>query len=154
VVLVPPFEASTEQARGLLPPTVPHTDAAANAGRAALLVAALIRTPEQLFAATEDRLHQQYRAPAMPASAALVQALRSAGLPAVISGAGPTVLVLAADDEQIRRTVQAAPQDWRALPLPVRARGAAVVPGASGVASEAAGNTPGPLDVAGKERTV
>jgi homoserine kinase len=150
VVLIPPFEASTEQARGLLPATVPHADAAANAGRAALLVAALSGAPEHLFAATEDRLHQQYRAPAMPASAALVQALRSAGLPAVISGAGPTVLVLAANESEIQRVVSATPQGWRALPLPVRAGGAVAVPAGSG----AAGNTPGALDVAASEPTV
>ena len=65
VVLVPPFTASTEIARGLLPATVPHADAAFAAGRAALLVAALTGTPQALFDATEDRLHQAYRAPAM-----------------------------------------------------------------------------------------
>ncbi len=45
--------------------------------------------------ATEDRLHQQYRRPAYPRSADLVAKLRSAGIPATISGAGPTVLALA-----------------------------------------------------------
>ncbi len=35
---------------------------------------------------------QEYRAPAMPESAALVERLRADGIPAVISGAGPTVL--------------------------------------------------------------
>ena len=49
--------------------TVPHADAAFAAGRAALLVAALTGTPQALFDATEDRLHQSYRAPAMPDSA-------------------------------------------------------------------------------------
>ena len=47
---------------------VPHHDAAFNVGRAALLVAALAGRPERLFAATEDRLHQGYRAPCMPAA--------------------------------------------------------------------------------------
>ena len=98
MALVPPFTASTELARGLLPDTVPHRDAAFTAGRAALLVTALTGSPEHLFAATEDRLHQHYRATAMPQSAALVAQLRSAGHAAVISGAGPTVLVLARGD--------------------------------------------------------
>ena len=75
-------------------PTVPHADAAANAGRAALLVAALGGQPEQLLRATEDFLHQDYRRPAMPESLALVDRLRADGHAAVVSGAGPTVLVL------------------------------------------------------------
>ena len=90
---MPPVGVETSVARGLLPATVPHGDAAANAGRAALLVAALGRQPELLLAATEDRLHQDYREPAMPDSLRLVRALRADGLPAVVSGAGPTVLV-------------------------------------------------------------
>jgi homoserine kinase len=85
---------ATSTARGLLPAQVPHADAAFNAGRAALLVAALTERPDLLLAATDDRLHQPQRAAAMPASAALVARLRARGLPAVISGAGPTVLVL------------------------------------------------------------
>ncbi|MEU4294125.1 homoserine kinase [Kribbella sp. NPDC026596] len=94
VVYVPDNRVLTKQARGLLPNAVPHADAAANAGRAALLVAALTGRPELLMTATEDRLHQDYREPAMPESLALVHKLRGSGLPAVVSGAGPTVLVL------------------------------------------------------------
>ena len=98
VVYVPPDPVSTEVARGLLPATVPHADAAADAGRTALLVAALGGAPEHLLAATRDYLHQDYRRPAMPASLNLVDALRADGLAAVVSGAGPTVLVLADAD--------------------------------------------------------
>ncbi|GAA2110746.1 homoserine kinase [Actinomadura alba] len=94
IAFVPDQRLATERARGLLPDVVPHADAAANAGRAALLIAALTRGlgPETLLDATADRLHQNYRAPAMPESAALVKNLRDAGVAAVISGAGPTVL--------------------------------------------------------------
>ncbi|WP_106397714.1 homoserine kinase [Actinocorallia populi] len=93
-VFVPEQRLATEQARGLLPETVSHHDAAANSGRAALLIAALTSKLgyDVLLDATEDRLHQSYRAPAMPGSAALVERLRQAGVPAVVSGAGPTVL--------------------------------------------------------------
>lgn len=92
---VPPDPLSTEVARGLLPETVPHADAAADAGRAALLVAALGGAPEHLLTATRDFLHQEQRRPAMPESLDLVDRLRAAGHAAVVSGAGPTVLVLA-----------------------------------------------------------
>ncbi|ROO89875.1 homoserine kinase [Actinocorallia herbida] len=93
-VFVPDQRLATERARGLLPETVSHADAAANSARAALLIAALTSKLgyDVLLDATEDRLHQSYRAPAMPGSAALVERLRRAGVPAVISGAGPTVL--------------------------------------------------------------
>lgn len=92
VVFVPPTPVSTEVARGLLPADVPHADAAADAGRTALLVAALAGQPEQLWRGTRDYLHQGYRRPAMPDSLALVDALRADGVPATVSGAGPTVL--------------------------------------------------------------
>jgi homoserine kinase len=113
VAFVPAFEVSTAKARGLLPATVPHADAAANAGRAALFVEALTRRPDLLLPATEDRLHQRYREPAMPESAALVDKLRSAGVPAVVSGAGPTVLALAGPDTAEEVTAGAG-QGWRA----------------------------------------
>jgi homoserine kinase len=97
VVYVPAARGLTAHARAALPSVVPHQDAAANAGRAGLLVYALTQAPELLFAATEDRLHQDYRAPGMPETAALVRKLRADGIAAVVSGAGPSVLVLAAD---------------------------------------------------------
>lgn len=124
VVLVPPFQASTERARGLLPAQVPHADAAFAAGRAALLVAALTGTPQALFDATEDRLHQAYREPAMPDSYALVTALRSDGYAAVISGAGPAVLVLARGEVEAEAVAARTPRGWRSLRLPVDAHGA------------------------------
>lgn len=93
-VLVPTERLPTSRARAVLPRTVAHADAAFNAGRAGLLVLALSTRPDLLLPATEDRLHQAQRADAMMATAALVDRLRQAGAPAVISGAGPTVLVL------------------------------------------------------------
>ncbi len=105
VVCVAPAQIRTEVARRLLPDLVPHRDAAANAGRSALLVAALTQLPAglpgtapetagALLAATRDWLHQDYRAPAMPETSALVSRLREAGIAAVVSGAGPSVLAL------------------------------------------------------------
>lgn len=93
-VLVPDVRGLTAEARAALPAVVPHADAARNAGRAALLVHALTAAPELLFSATEDRLHQDYRAPGMPATAAVLAGLRAAGVAAVVSGAGPTILAL------------------------------------------------------------
>lgn len=132
VVLIPPFEASTELARGLLPSTVPHADAAFAAGRAALLVAALTGTAQALLDATEDRLHQDYRRPAMPDTLTLVDTLRTEGLPAVVSGAGPTVLVLARGDVEVGAVRDRTPSDWAFLRAPVDVTGARMIGGATG----------------------
>ncbi len=94
VLLVPAEAVSTRLARGMLPRQVGHEDAAANSARAGLLVVALTGRPELLLPATEDRLHQDFREPVMPASLRLVRRLRADGLAAVVSGAGPSVLVL------------------------------------------------------------
>jgi len=94
VAFIPKGGVSTSKARRLLPESVPHEDAARNAGRAALLVEALEHHPEYLFDATEDLIHQQYRREAMPRSLSLVTKLRSVGFAAFVSGAGPTVLLL------------------------------------------------------------
>ena len=85
---------STRLARSLQPDTVPHKDAIFNLSRASLLIAALLDSPELLFEATEDKLHQTYRASAMPETTELLTVLRRAGHAAVVSGAGPSVLVL------------------------------------------------------------
>lgn len=125
VALVPPEPVSTKLARGLLPASVPHADAAANAGRTALLVAALTSAPEHLHLATRDYLHQAYRRPAMPDSLDLVDALRATGRAAVISGAGPTVVVLCADGDRAA-LARETPSGWRCLPLGVDHHGVRV----------------------------
>jgi homoserine kinase len=127
VLLIPPFEASTKQARGLLPEHVSHGDAAFAAGRAALLIAALTGSPGALFTGTEDRLHQPYRVPAMPESAALMEKLRESGLAAVISGAGPTVLVLARDEVEIESVLAQLPAGWTGQTVDIAGHGAHVV---------------------------
>jgi homoserine kinase len=123
VVFVPRDAVSTETARGLLPSTVSHSDAASNSARSALLIAALTGRPDLLLDATEDRLHQAYRQPAMPQSADLVSRLRAAGHAAVVSGAGPSVLVLSTRASGLDVSAWT-PAGWAALPLDVDPRGA------------------------------
>jgi homoserine kinase len=129
VLLVPADTLATHVARGLLPEVVPHADAAANAARAALLVHALTAAPHRLFEATEDLLHQRQRAAAMPRSLELMNRLRTAGFAAVVSGAGPSLLVLtrrcAADAAAEVAAVAGA--GWTVLPLEVDATGASVL---------------------------
>ncbi len=93
-LFIPETSVATDAARSLLPEVVPHVDAAANSGRAALLVHALASEPDLLYDATSDWLHQGYREPSMPRSYELMKSLRGQGFAAMISGAGPSVLVL------------------------------------------------------------
>jgi homoserine kinase len=115
VVFIPPFQSSTHEARGLLPKSIAHGKAAIAAGRSALLVAALTSAPDVLLPATHDTLHQSYRAPAMPESAALVAKLRKKGHAAVVSGAGPTVLVLANGEDEVEVVGAFVPDGWQVL---------------------------------------
>jgi homoserine kinase len=135
VAFIAPGPVSTKVARGLLPAAVPHADAARNAGRAALLVAALTARPDALLDGTEDRLHQDYRAPAMPHSHDLVTRLRAEGVPAVVSGAGPSVLAFLTENptqDDLKRLDSIAAEtgiDWHISPLVVERQGASVTPG-------------------------
>ncbi|MDP4013277.1 MAG: homoserine kinase [Candidatus Nanopelagicales bacterium] len=97
VVYVPEATCPTTAARAALPGRVPHADAAFNAGRAALVVAAITSDPSLLFPATEDRLHQTYRSASYPEAIQLVGQLRARGVAAFVSGAGPAVLALTTD---------------------------------------------------------
>jgi homoserine kinase len=134
VVCVPSVPLATEAARQALPPAVPYADAAANAARSALLVAALTGAPQVLFEATEDFLHQPYRADLMPETAGLLGALRREGAAAVVSGAGPAVLVLSFDGQPpspgaIGSIAGKAGTPWDVIPLRIDQQGAHVQQG-------------------------
>ncbi|WP_433115158.1 homoserine kinase [Micromonospora sp. CA-246542] len=126
-VFVPSERGLTATARAALPATVPHADAALNAGRAALLVHALTTDPALLMPATVDRLHQDYRAPGMPGTSSLVSALREAGVAAVVSGAGPSVLAFGEPPAGFD-----AGTDWQIWKLPIDVSGARVARGRLG----------------------
>lgn len=121
-VLVPVEQLATSHARGVLPQSVPHRDAARTVGRAALLVHALAGAPELLMSATVDHLHQEQRRDAMPVTLELIDELRADGWPAVVSGAGPTVLVLAPLDPVAGRLF--ASRGWRVVAPSVDRTGA------------------------------
>lgn len=133
VLCVPAEPLATEAARMVLPAAVPHADAAANSARTALLITALTLDASLLLAGTEDFLHQSYRAAARPATAALIGRLRSAGLAAVVSGAGPSVLALTLAGHQpgpddVARIAAQDDTPWRVLPLTVDLAGATAGP--------------------------
>lgn len=114
VVFAPDSQLSTAKARSVLPQQVRLADAAANSARAALLTHAITTAPEHLLAATREWLHQEARRPSYAASMALVDALRARGHAAVISGAGPSVLVLGRRD-RVDDVVAHGGDGWRVL---------------------------------------
>jgi homoserine kinase len=133
VACVAPTALATREARQVLPDLVPHADAAANAARSALLVAGLTLDPAVLFDATEDFLHQRYRAPVMPQTADLLARLRRAGVAAVVSGAGPSILAMTVagqppGPEVVDSIACETGISWHVIPLDVDRQGAAIQP--------------------------
>ncbi len=96
IFAVPPYPVSTPQARQLLPDMVPRHDAVFNAQRVGLWVHAVTQNDWTVLRdASDDRLHQTYRAALNPDMDTLIQkAITSGAYAAVLSGSGPTVLAL------------------------------------------------------------
>lgn len=93
-VAIPAFELATHTAREVLPKTVSLADALFNVAHSSQLTVALCSGEYRyLRHALQDRLHQSYRQPLIPAMGDVFAAALNAGaLGAVISGAGPTLL--------------------------------------------------------------
>ncbi len=127
VAFIPGTELRTTKARKALPDVVPHGDAALNSARAALLARAITDRPDLLMVATEDFLHQEYRRPVMPRSLALVDELRAAGVPAVVSGAGPTVLALTDRTTAADLSAQSR-RGWQIVELEADRQGVEILP--------------------------
>ena len=123
LLLVPDNQLATAKARKLLPESISHQDAVLNSSRTALLVHALAERPDLLFTATQDLLHQSYRAQAMPKTIALVDKLRGAGLAAVVSGAGPSVMVLYSGGEDEIDQLQSIAPGFNAMKLSIAKAG-------------------------------
>ncbi|GDX31924.1 homoserine kinase [Actinomycetes bacterium] len=127
VMAVPETVLPTVEARMLLPNEVAFDDAAFNVARSALLLHALTTAPEHLMEATTDRLHQNLRRSIYGSSLELVAALRDNGVPAVISGAGPSVLALASETN-VDLVAILAGSGWQVRPVTVSGQGARTVP--------------------------
>jgi homoserine kinase len=124
VALVPDdVRVSTRAARAALPTSTSLTDAAFNAGRSALAILALTQRPDLLADALEDRLHQRVRLGLAPEAEELFHALKSNGVPVCVSGSGPALLAFETD----ARPVSEPSEGWRALRLPVHARGVEIL---------------------------
>jgi homoserine kinase len=131
ILAVPVARTNTAASRNGLPATVTHEDAAANAGFAALLGAAIASGDAGLLGdAFHDRLHEQYRVAATPLLRLLQTNTPDGAAGITLSGSGPSVVVWAAPDRaadvaaELERTL---PDDTRVLPLRVAQEGARLV---------------------------
>lgn len=128
IAFIPEKPLATSKARKLLPESIPFADAVRNTANASLMSHALTLRPDLLFTATEDFLHQSFRAEAMPESFALMNKLRGAGIAAFISGAGPTVLALhTADQREVEELKLAGGAHFKAQILEIASRGATLI---------------------------
>ncbi|WP_256756759.1 homoserine kinase [Cohnella sp. WQ 127256] len=96
LVAIPEFELSTKKARNVLPEQISLQDAVFNVTHSSLLTAALAMGRLDLLShAMRDRLHQPYRAKLIPGMEKILrEATEHGALGAVLSGAGPTLLLL------------------------------------------------------------
>ncbi|OXS57954.1 homoserine kinase [Cohnella sp. CIP 111063] len=94
---IPEFELETKKARSALPEQVSMKDAVFNVTHSSLLTAALASGRLDLLSrAMRDRLHQPYRAALIPGMETILREAPDHGaLGAALSGAGPTLLLLA-----------------------------------------------------------
>jgi homoserine kinase len=125
IVAVPPNPLATSMARDVLDGQVLRSDATHNVARAGLLVHAMSANPEYLFPATADALHQDARAHIYPETTALIALLRAQNIAAVVSGAGPAVLMLIDKSQPAQLEVLAGllPADWTSVAVPVDQEG-------------------------------
>lgn len=119
LVCIPPHRSSTRQTRGLVPTRVGLHTMIDTARRTTLVLAGLTGLAAWDPAAMVDEVHEPPRLRAMSASRAVVDAARAAGYGACLSGAGPSVLVVAdAHDPQVEATLRGTVgADWRVVAL-------------------------------------
>lgn len=136
IVVIPQRELRTQDARRVLPRTVSLEDAVFNISRACALVGSLMTGEyDALDWATEDRLHQQYRNALAPELKEVLREARAAGARgAVVSGAGPSVLVFADRNrelikQRLKEVLTSKGMECTVLELKVDLDGARVIQG-------------------------
>lgn len=109
LVILGEQELPTSVSRSVLPKSVPHEDAAANSGSAALVALGIaLGVPAYLQAGLRDAIHEPYREPLVPDLRAVRELLEAVGAgPAVLSGAGPTMIALVQESSDDRALAKA-----------------------------------------------
>ena len=128
VVVIPESRTSTSASRASLPATITHADAAATAGSAAMLGAALASVDAELLRHSfHDRLHEPYRLGDAPLLGLLREHLPEGAAAVTLSGSGPSVVVWAEPGrvaDVVAGAAAVVPDGTRVLSLPVAEQGA------------------------------
>lgn len=108
-IVLPDFDFPTEKARAALPKSIPMADAIHNLSRIPGLIDALTSSDlTNLRDLMDDRMHQPYRLPLIPGAKQAIEAAYAAGAVGVaLSGAGPSLLVIAPDATKLRNITEA-----------------------------------------------
>ena len=105
MVCVPDYELATDIARSVIPKEIPLKDASFNLRRSAMFVQAVLTKDEELMKlALTDKLHQPYRMKLVPGLNEIIDNLKHEEdvIGCVLSGAGPTILVITKGNSQER----------------------------------------------------
>jgi homoserine kinase len=120
VLLVPDhLTMPTDEARAALADVVPRADAVFNVAHAALAAQAFTRDPSALGTALRDRLHQDARLRLVPEARDVLGAVLDSGVPACVSGAGPSLIAFPAAGQDVPDPGSG----WRLVPVLVRTSG-------------------------------
>ncbi len=119
IVIIPDFELATSAARQVLPDSYSRNDAIFNTAHLALLTQALASgNGEWLMRALCDRIHQPYRKTLIPNYDDIhAAALKAGAWGLVISGAGPTLCVLA-NEKTAPNICEAIGKPWETANIP------------------------------------
>ncbi|SCV99507.1 LAFE_0A04676g1_1 [Lachancea fermentati] len=105
IAIIPDFEVSTADSRGVLPQAYTSKDLVFNLQRLAVLTTALTQSPpnpDLIYPAMQDRVHQPYRKTLIPGLTEILSSVTPSTYPGLLgiclSGAGPTILALAIDN--------------------------------------------------------
>ena len=130
--LMPDVRVPTEAARAALPKTYSLTDCIYNLSRVPILLEGLERAdPRLIRAGMKDRIHQEYRLQLIPQGADVLRfaADETEAVAAYISGAGPTIVAVAIDDDdalgkRLREYVSGLDVEWTVRKMHVHRQGA------------------------------
>lgn len=128
--IVPDFQLSTEEARKVLPETIPYWDGVHSVGKTALLIASLVNGEFSLLRnSLNDLLHQPYRSQLIPAFHHILEASKEAGdYGAFLSGAGPTIMAVVPHDnhgyeKRMKDYLASEQKKWKMIPLMIDQQG-------------------------------
>lgn len=121
MALIPDFPLSTSLSRSVLPKNITISDAVYNMSRAVNIPYAFIKGDISLInSCMKDKLHQDYRFPLIMESNLFIDYAEKNNITIVISGAGPTLLMIS--DKQLDISLKTKHQ-WLYLPLNVSKEG-------------------------------